>query len=132
MVLEQLAAAIESIEHRGRWVDARDRRTAIVSTGWPAIDALLGGGLTRGALHEWFGMMMVEGGASAWFPPLAILSHLAWRAIERRSQSRHSPLVIWIGRACWPHPRAMLRTVIDRDQVPDDRHLLEPDRGRSP
>jgi protein ImuA len=33
---------------------------AVRPTGWPAVDAVLGGGLRAGSLHEWFGVS-VEG-----------------------------------------------------------------------
>ena len=91
-----------------------------VPTGWPEADAALGGGLARGALHEWSG---VEGlrrasGPSLWTPPLYLAIHLTWQALEsqanqgdalqRQNRTSHGR-VLWIGREIWPYPRAMVR-----------------------
>lgn len=49
-----------------------------------------------------------------WTPPLCILAHLAWQAFDRSSSS---PWVVWVGRACHPYPRVLVRGA--------DRRLLE-------
>ncbi len=55
----------------------------VVRTGWDAMDAVLpGGGLARGALHEWFVAGPDEGAfRGAWRPPLGVLIHLVRRAL---------------------------------------------------
>lgn len=79
-----------------------------LSTGWSPIDELLGGGLARGALHEWFGVTTVDGTVRGepWMPPLTVLTHLAWRGLETCEAARW---IVWVGRACFPYPRALLR-----------------------
>lgn len=69
---------------------------AVLSTGWEVVDAVIGGGLAAGAVHEWFGSSRVG------HPPLGVLKHLAQRAIGA-SQG----WVAWIGASCWPYPVAM-------------------------
>src|SRR5437870_4647256 len=102
VAIEQLAAAIESIQHRGcRMWDSALPHEAVVSTGWRAIDQTLGGGLTRGAIHEWFSFAPTPCAGKFWIAPLAILTHLAWRALD--AHPNHAPsVIIWIGRTCWP------------------------------
>jgi hypothetical protein len=73
-----------------------------VATGWPAIDAHLGGGIAPAGLHEWWG---------ASEDVRAVLVQLAWRAVlqddaERPGQCRH---VAWVGRAAWPSPDHLVR-----------------------
>lgn len=46
-------------------------------------------------LHEWFAQL----------PPIALLTDLAWRTIERTPTTR----ILWIGRALRPYPHALLR-----------------------
>jgi len=81
--------------------DTRPHRNAPLTTGWDAIDralSRLGGGLMRGAIHEWF----TEGGS-----PLCVLEHLAKRAGRAAIDASGCGAVMWIGRACWPYPWAM-------------------------
>jgi hypothetical protein len=97
---------------------------ALVATGWDAIDRALApaspqcdtdalaklarGGLSRGAIHEWFGGGGEEGKRASrgrWLPPHTLLIHLAWRAIDSGSTG----LVVWIGRRVWPHACALAR-----------------------
>ncbi len=47
-----------------------------------------------------------DGGGSPWTPPLLVLTHLAWRALEPAGSSGR---VVWIGRRIWPNPRALIR-----------------------
>ena len=64
--------------------------------------------MARGAIHEWFGLAGPNPASRGWTPPLGILIHLAWQALEQAS-SDSSGRVIWIGRRIWPHPRALIR-----------------------
>jgi hypothetical protein len=90
----------------------------LVWTGWTGVGQLVGG-----VVHEWFGM---QGAArSVWVPPLSIVVHLAWQALESqadRSGDLNSGGVVWIGRRIWPHGRWLIR---GRGQHGDDRRLLE-------
>ncbi|MFT5049638.1 MAG: hypothetical protein ACI8QZ_001031 [Chlamydiales bacterium] len=88
-----------------------------VPTGWAAVDEVLGGGLARGALHEWFGIAEEDPGrraSAAWAPPLYLAIHLAWQMIEfvaatSAGRGAHSGRVLWIGPDIWPYPRALVR-----------------------
>jgi len=117
------------------------------ATGWSGPDGVLGGGLARGAIHEWFSDGGDEG-EPAWegLPTergvlvQAALIHLArqslgslsleeppgWRGEKSRGTGLHSssgtglrPVgrVLWIGRRCWPYPAALAHG--------GDRRLLE-------
>ncbi len=100
---------------------ARDRSMRI-ATGWREIDVAIGGGLLRGMLHEWFADDAAPRSASiasrAPWPALSVLVHLAWRALESEDGCTLRQ-VIWIGRACWPYPAALIRA------GDDDRRLLQ-------
>ena len=116
---------------RGIAPDA-DGRSVIASsllpTGWSAVDDRLGGGLLRGAIHEWFGLDDA--------PPLCILAHLARQAVRPAHDAdggagmspcgagpggdlpggavvpgeRAPPgVIVWIGRRLWPHPRLLVQ-----------------------
>jgi len=102
--------------------------TAMLSTGWPVIDAMLGGGLPRGALHEWFGLqtpsdpictqpntgykpvphtpVVNRRHKEPWSPPLSILAHLAWQAA---GDADAPPWTLWIGPQCFPYPHILTR-----------------------
>ncbi len=79
-----------------------------------AISAIEGGGHSAGpqvpgpsglpmppGVHEWFGLTGADG--LPWLPPLGVVLHLARRSLETPSARR----VVWIGRRCWPYPRAL-------------------------
>jgi hypothetical protein len=88
--LSELAERIEAIEGAGR----RGGCIGVVDTGWPGQHAHL----SRGAVHEWFGLM--DGVRHArWTPPLLLMAHLARCALDT-NQTRH---IIWIGREIHPH-----------------------------
>lgn len=118
--LRELTDRIRAIEQRCEIADGVDEPTGDrIATGWNDIDAALGGGLAAGGLHEWFGVEDAAAGESRpldarWTPPLCILAHLAWQAFDRSSSS---PWVVWVGRACHPYPRVLVRGA--------DRRLLE-------
>lgn len=86
----------------------------LLSTAWNEIDAVLGGGLTRGGLHEWFGMAssLPEGEVHSdarcpdcWIPSLVPLVHLARRALR---DPAHGSTVVWIGQRCFPCGSALI------------------------
>ena len=83
---------------------------ATFSTGWTGIDAVVGGGLPRGALHEWLGLQPVEEQPKPrrefWSPPLSILAHLAWQAA---GEADAPPWTLWIGPQCFPYPHVLTR-----------------------
>jgi len=96
-----------------------------VSLGCPDIDALLGGGLARGAIHELIGVRGSEpGGAlrrsgSGWLPPFAcIISmvHLALEAFDADPNAESGTCVAWIGERIHPNPDsfAHLPTILRR------------------
>jgi protein ImuA len=91
--LEQLLA--DGMVTRGKWATPSPsfprviHRCGYLSLGVPQIDACLpGGGLKRGATHEWF-TLLPDGQPSrrSWFPPLSILTILA---------TTSAGLIIWI------------------------------------
>jgi hypothetical protein len=73
-----------------------------VPTGWPVIDAALGGGIPRAGLHEWWGRPD---------DVRAVLVQLAWNALLH--DVRHHPgahrHVVWVGRDAWPAPGELVR-----------------------
>jgi len=102
-------------------------------TGWADVDATLGRGLHRGALHEWLGLarpIVASGKApcstrdgkqstrQVWSPPVGIVVHLAWQVLETETD-RASKWTVWIGRRCFPYPKVLVRA------GGNDRRLLE-------
>lgn len=113
--LDQLAQRIRVMEAAG---GAGSTRAERVATGWPMVDAALGGGLLAGAVHEW--VAAADEGA-AWgnesrkyLPPLALLMHLARRAMggrasEKQGQGRgQGQWAVWVGRSCFAHPHGLV------------------------
>lgn len=100
--LAALAAAIQQVGQRPA---LRDHEPSPVRTCWLDVDHALGGVLRRGVIHEWFGE------ADDHSPPHAVLIHLAQRAARSNEhvQGGDGQRIIWIGRSCWPHPRALVR-----------------------
>jgi protein ImuA len=93
--------------------EIRDRIAALVhrparrvATGWPEVDAALGGGLDADAIHEW---IADDGGLGV--APRGVLVALAWRmlALADPVAARHGAgLVVWIGRWAWPSVRSLI------------------------
>ena len=141
--LEPLIEMIRSIEQRtatdvsalpaerapGGWGDGElaeqessPAAPATVSSGWAEVDrALVGGGLGRGAVHEWFATCEPKSASHAppihsarpcrpvvpGNAPLCIFVHLARRALI--GHQAPNGWAVWIGRQCWPHPRVLVR-----------------------
>lgn len=117
--LRNLAARIRAIEERHDVVPRHgfidQPASAHFPTGWPDIDTVLGGGLAVGGLHEWLGVEEAGGSGSTggarsldarWTPPLCILAHLAWQALDHQPSL---PWTLWIGERCHPYPRVLIR-----------------------
>lgn len=122
-MLDALVDKIRAVEARyalGRGAAAlaarADEPEARFSTGWPAVDAALDGGLEAGGLHEWFGPFSPSATRTLWTPPLCLMCHLGWQAFEGGGAARWSA---WVGKACFPYPQALVRD----DSA--DRRLLE-------
>ncbi len=117
--LRDLAERIRAIESRHDVTSANrcmdDATADRIPTGWAEIDAMLGGGLAAGGLHEWFGVG--ETVSRRWTPPLCILVHLAWKSLDRLSSSVAAATTVWIGQVCHPYPRVLIRG--------EDRRLLD-------
>ena len=60
-VLNRLTELVRQIEQRDGIGSSGSAEP--LATGWAALDAVLGQGLVRGALHEWFGPDQFEPGA---------------------------------------------------------------------
>ncbi|RLS46012.1 MAG: hypothetical protein DWH86_04020 [Planctomycetota bacterium] len=96
------AALVERIGTLEGRAQTMTERPMHIATGWTAIDAALGGGIARAGLHEWWGAL----------PEVrAVLVQLAWNALlhddrQRAGAHRH---VVWVGRAAWPSPAALVR-----------------------
>lgn len=147
-LLHECIRTIEQRHARRRGNAGRAPAPELLSAGWPAVDAALGGGLARGGLHEWLGIEEPEcestgtvqhangeGGMARsaprgsfglrkggiWRPPLAPLVYLAWRMIETSPVARW---VVWIGSRCFPYPAAMLRGVGKERVLLIDRSLF--------
>ncbi len=98
-VISELAEQIEARQQQfGHRCDARP-----IPTGWQDIDSTLGGGVAAGALHEWFGDGDECSRNAPWFPPMAVLAHVAHRATLGERQS-----TIWVGRRCWAYVPALI------------------------
>lgn len=138
-----LSERIRAIENRTRHSGSGDPHQK-VRTGWHGIDQLLGG-LSRHGVHEWISMPPGDATptdprqtAPEVFPPLTILTHLAWSAIgavppASQEQTNHAldpadsscaeaGAVFWIGRRCWPSARALLRQ--SPGKAATENHLL--------
>ncbi|MBX3355008.1 MAG: hypothetical protein KF724_04850 [Phycisphaeraceae bacterium] len=119
-ISEALRERLRTITELG---DAPEDR---IPTGWPTIDRMLGGGLARRGIHEW---CSVGDRASLRLPPMGVLIEVAWRALDhdrdRRGAMGH---VVWIGRACHPHPVSLRRggqALVAGRVEPVDAALLE-------
>lgn len=84
---------------------SRRPSAGVVKTAWKGVDERLpGGGLARGAVHEWFpAAEEQEDRRRGWRPPLGLLIHLARRAHAAADGAR----VVWIGSMVWPYPAAL-------------------------
>jgi len=100
MPLSRLRAAIERVETRSEPAAEPPR----LVLGWGRADAATGGGLRRGAVHEWFSGGADPGGGRWWGPPLGVLIHAAGRAVGGEEGGRWGE---WVGRRVWPHARAI-------------------------
>ena len=133
---EQIRAIERRLGHENASIIAKHDRFEAIPTGWPEVDAALGGGLAGGALHEWFGVddsappppkeaprRRAGETASAswgrfpgqaphntfretWAPPLCLFVHLARQALE----AGRSPFwIVWVGARCFPYPAVLTR-----------------------
>jgi len=103
--LAALAAAIQDVEQHAT-PKSRGGDRSPLRTGWLDVDHALGGGMRRGAIHEWFG----DGDDQSMpNPSQSILIHLAERAVRSTESGCGSQRALWIGRRCWPYPRALVR-----------------------
>ncbi len=91
---------------RVRQLESSSRYHGVVPTGWEDADrALPGGGLGRGAVHEW---------ASDRAPPLTVLIHLAARAAGKTGW------MCWVGRSVWPYGHSLARAgLLERSLLVD-------------
>lgn len=119
-VIDRLAEALREAEE-ARLAGAGRPDARVMPTGWPAADGAIGG-LRFGATHEWLG---IEGasGAHPWLPPLGALTALAWRALDS-DQASDAARIVWIGRACWPYPRCLIRGPSGNDRTLLARSLM--------
>lgn len=91
--IADLMDRIHAVETRGSF------ESGVAATGWGAVDAVLpGGGLRRGATHEWIGE-----GDRGWSAPLFLVAHLA------RTSAGADGWIVWIGRRAWPYASALAR-----------------------
>lgn len=93
----------------------------VVRTGWDVMDAVLpGGGLARGALHEWLAAAPDEGTLrGAWRPPLAILIHLVRRALANATTTN-------VARNATPWDVRSTTPKVMRNGTPGDVRSAEP------
>jgi hypothetical protein len=65
--------------------------------------------LTPGVIQEWFSEQSGERDRARWIPPLSVVSLLAcWAMKERAAAGAGRGAILWIGRACWPYPPALV------------------------
>lgn len=98
---------------------ASEASVPFLRTGWPEIDAVLGGFPALG-VHELFGLEpdtppgrpVPAPEVSAWIPPVGVAMRIAAMAMGEEESNRppgSEPRgVLWIGRAIWPDPEALL------------------------
>lgn len=103
--LATLAERVQRVEAGGRPDLAPAPPDAI-----PFPCAASGASLAMGAVHEWF---PDEPPDPRWTPALILLAHIARLASERRAAPAGA-LIVWIGRRCWAHPRALPSPVLRR------------------
>ena len=115
-VFRELRAALDP-EHSEAPDQRSERPIEVVPTGWSEVDALLarrhavqreGGGLARGAVHEWVGDGEERG---SWSPPLSVLTHVSRRALPGAATpgaATPEHRVCWVGRTVWPYPRTLV------------------------
>ncbi len=89
------------------WRLPRSPRTDVTAAGTPAT-------IAPGLVHEWF-LDIDIGDSAAGLTARSVFVHLAWMACGSASDVRR---VLWIGRACWPDPAALIRPVVTTS---DDR-----------
>lgn len=107
------AALRRWLEERLETISAASGSKAIrgaAPTGWPEVDAALGGGLRCGAIHEWHAARNdARTRGSAWSAPLTLLAHLAISAARGTAPEEHAGWIAWIGRRVWPCAPALAR-----------------------
>ncbi|MFM7052862.1 MAG: hypothetical protein ACKOYN_12150, partial [Planctomycetota bacterium] len=118
-------ASAPAVSRESEWPRSRARRC--IATGQPELDTALGGGLLRGALHEFVGLRSPEAGLSArsscgsasarmrgfgWMPPMACLLSMASAALEAfiANEQDHGAIatVAWIGGKVHPSMECMM------------------------
>jgi hypothetical protein len=128
--MRAIRAAIADLEG-GTWMPTSGETSPVADAG-ESPRSLAG---TPG-VHEW----IVD--SAGRIPPLAVLIDLAWDAIAPGTgsdgnsgrhpeasavRSPHPGRVVWIGRGCWPYPRALVRWASpgEAEAGTGDRRLLE-------
>lgn len=91
----------------------RSRAAGVLATGWAAIDERLpGGGLARGAMHEWIGTLAETAQTDrtqerrvgfGWRPPLGLMMHLTHVMCTASGAGQ----IVWVGPKAWPYPIAL-------------------------
>ncbi len=139
--------AIEDRHARRRGDGVGRKPQGVLSTGWAEVDAALGGGLARGGLHEWLGLVSALRSAGRTAPtsivaPIADETRNVSRRPDEHARGGREPWrppvgvlihlawrvldtdaegrwAVWIGRRCFPYPAVALR------RGGGDRRLLE-------
>jgi len=139
--------AIEDRHAKRRGDGVGQKPRSVLSTGWAEVDAALGGGLARGGLHEWFGLVSALRSAgraapTSIAPPIAGGIRDVSRGPDENTRPGREPWrppvgvlihlawrvldadaagrwTVWIGRRCFPYPAVSLR------RGGRDRRLLE-------
>lgn len=108
--LEEAVRAIESGASTCR-PDRYDHRRRGFTVGWDPCSDSPPAHLACGCVHEWLAETADQDlGRSWWAPPLTLLVHLAWRAVEQGSDAVAGVRpVFWIGRSCWPYAHVLVR-----------------------
>lgn len=99
----------DRLEDIAQGASAKPQRAA-APTGWPEVDAALGGGLRTGVVHEWHATGgTVRARDRSWSPPLTLLAHLAVSAARATAPDEQPGWIAWIGRRVWPYAPALAR-----------------------
>lgn len=105
--LDAVQAGVAAAGRRDGW--GGDRET--VSTGWPALDGLLAGGVRHGGLVEWLAGEDAVAAAGCGTGAATLACAVACRLVASRRTGRGDAgggLIVVVDRAGWFHPPAVL------------------------
>ena len=112
---------LQKLQEKGLvWTSSRptevDARLSRACLGVSEIDERLPlHGLPAGQIHEWaLQNNFTNKQHTTWLPPLTILAHILAYSLGKKMLYKknlsHPPLIIWVGKKCWPSPYLLQKT----------------------